>query len=35
MTHLQEEENRTSPAATTWAAEFLLRQGESRDVLGQ
>ena len=35
MTQLQEEENRTSPAATTWAAEFLLRQGESRDILGQ
>jgi len=35
MTQLQEAENRTSPAATTWAAEFLLRPGESREILGQ
>ena len=35
MTQLQEAENRTSPAATTWAAEFLLRPEESREILGQ
>ena len=35
MTQLQETENRTSPAATTWAAEFLLRPGESCEILGQ
>ena len=35
MTQLQESEDRTSPAATTWAAEFLLRPGESREILGQ
>ena len=35
MTQLQETENRTSPAATTWAAEFLLRPGESREILGR
>ena len=35
MTQLQEAEDRTSPAATTWAAEFLLRPGESRETLGQ
>lgn len=35
MKQLQEEENRQTPAATTWAAEFLLREGESREILGQ
>ena len=35
MTQLQESEDRTSPAATTWDAEFLLRPGESREILGQ
>ena len=35
MTQLQETENRTSPAATTWVAEFLLRPGESREILGR
>jgi hypothetical protein len=28
---LQEAEDRKPPAATTWAAEFLLRAGESRE----
>jgi len=31
---LQEAEDRKTPAATTWAAEFLLRAGESREFLG-
>jgi hypothetical protein len=31
---LQEVEDRKTPAATTWAAEFLLREGESREFLG-
>ncbi len=30
---LQEAENWNKPAATTWAAEFLLREGESRECL--
>jgi hypothetical protein len=34
MLQLQEVEDRKTPAATTWAAEFLLRKGESREVLG-
>jgi hypothetical protein len=34
MLQLQEAENWTKPAATTWAAEFLLREGESRECLG-
>jgi hypothetical protein len=34
MLQLQEVENRKTPAATTWAAEFLLREGESRELLG-
>ena len=34
MLQLQEAENWNKPAATTWAAEFLLREGESRDCLG-
>jgi hypothetical protein len=33
MLHLQETENRQSPGATTWAAEFLVREGESREFL--
>ena len=31
---LQEAENWNKPADTTWAAEFLLREGESRECLG-
>jgi hypothetical protein len=31
---LQEVEDKKPPAATTWAAEFLLREGESREFLG-
>jgi hypothetical protein len=31
---LQEAENWNKPAATTWAAEFLLQEGESRECLG-
>ena len=31
---LQEADNWEKPAATTWAAEFLLRDGESREFLG-
>ena len=31
---LQEVDNWNKPAATTWAAEFLLREGESRQCLG-
>jgi hypothetical protein len=34
MLQLQEAEDRKTPAATTWAAEFLLRAGESRQFLG-
>jgi hypothetical protein len=34
MLQLQEAENWHKPAATTWAAEFLLREGESRECLG-
>ena len=34
MTQLQEVENWSKPAATTWAVEFLLREGESRECLG-
>jgi len=34
MLKLQEAENWKKPAATTWAAEFLLREGESRECLG-
>jgi hypothetical protein len=31
---LQEAEVRKTPAATTWAAGFILRAGESREFLG-
>jgi hypothetical protein len=34
MLQLQEAKDRKSPAATTWAAEFLLRVGENREFLG-
>ena len=34
MIQLQEAENRQSPGATTWAADFLNRDGESRKFLG-
>ncbi len=34
MLQLQEAENWNKPAATTWAAEFLLREGESRECPG-
>jgi hypothetical protein len=34
MLQLQEAENWNKPAATTWAAEFLLREGERRECLG-
>ena len=34
MQQLQEDEDRREPAATTWAAEFLLRSKESREFLG-
>jgi hypothetical protein len=34
MLQLQEAENWNKPAATTWAAEFLLAEGESRECLG-
>ena len=34
MLQLQETENRKPPTATTLAAEFLLRVGESREFLG-
>ncbi len=34
MLQLQEDENWNKPTATTWAAEFLLREGESRECLG-
>ena len=34
MLQLQEDENWNKQTATTWAAEFLLRGGESREILG-
>ena len=34
MLQLQEAEDRKTPAATTWAAEFCLRTGECREFLG-
>ena len=34
MLQLQEANNWKKPAATTWAAEFLLRENESRQFLG-
>ena len=34
MLQLQETEDRKPPAATTWAAEFLIRAGESGEFLG-
>jgi hypothetical protein len=34
MIQLQEAENRQSPGATTWAADFLNRDGENRKNLG-
>lgn len=34
MLQLQEAEYWKKPATTTWAAEFLLREGESREILG-
>jgi hypothetical protein len=34
MQQLQECEDRNTPTATTWAAEFLQREGESREILG-
>jgi hypothetical protein len=34
MLQLQEADNWEKPAATTWAAEFLLGEGESREFLG-
>jgi hypothetical protein len=34
MLQLQEDENWSKPTTTTWAAEFLLREGESRELLG-
>jgi len=34
MLQLQEADNWEKPAATTWAAEFLLRDGEGREFLG-
>jgi hypothetical protein len=34
MFQLQEADNWEKPAATTWAAEILLRDGESREFLG-
>jgi hypothetical protein len=34
MLQLQEADTWKKPAATTWAAEFLLREGESREFLG-
>jgi hypothetical protein len=34
MLQLQEADNWKKQAATTWAAEFLLREGESREFLG-
>jgi hypothetical protein len=34
MLQLQETDSWKKPATTTWAAEFLLREGESREFLG-
>ncbi len=34
MLQPQDFEDREFPAATTWAADFLLREGESREFLG-
>jgi hypothetical protein len=34
MLQFQEVEDRKTPASTTWAAEFLLREGESKEFLG-
>jgi hypothetical protein len=34
MLRLQEADKWEKPAATTWAVEFLLREGESREFLG-
>jgi hypothetical protein len=34
MLQLQEVKDRKTEAATTWASEFLLRKGESREFLG-
>ena len=34
LLQLQEAENWKKPAATTWAAEFLLREGDGRECLG-
>jgi hypothetical protein len=34
MLQLQEADNWENPAATTWAAEFLLKDGENREFLG-
>jgi hypothetical protein len=34
MLQLQEDENWNKLTTTTWAAEFLLREGESREFLG-
>jgi ribonuclease HI len=34
MRQLQETEDRQTPGATTWAADFLNREGKSRDFLG-
>jgi hypothetical protein len=33
MLQLQEAEDWKTPAATTWAAEYLVRAGESREFL--
>jgi hypothetical protein len=33
MLQLQEDENWNKPTTTTWSAEFLLRGGESREIL--
>jgi hypothetical protein len=34
MLQLQEVEDRKTQVATTWAAEFFLREGESREFPG-
>jgi hypothetical protein len=34
MLHLRDTDNWERPTTTTWAAEFLLRDGESREFLG-
>jgi hypothetical protein len=34
MLQLQEADNWEKPAATTWAPEFLLTDGENREFLG-